>query len=42
MSELVSEYGYASSGESMSISDPNEAWIFEIIGKARETKELPG
>jgi len=33
ISELVSEYGYASSGESFSIADPNEAWIFEIIGK---------
>jgi len=33
MSELLSEYGYASSGESLSISDKNEAWIFEIIGK---------
>jgi len=33
MSDLVSEYGYASEGESFSISDPNEAWIFEIIGK---------
>jgi dipeptidase len=33
ISDLVSEYGYASSGESFSISDPNEAWIFEIIGK---------
>jgi dipeptidase len=33
MSELVAKYGYYSSGESMSISDPNEVWIFEIIGK---------
>jgi dipeptidase len=33
MSDLVSEYGYASSGESFSIADANEAWIFEIIGR---------
>jgi len=33
MSDLVSEYGYGSSGESFSISDPNEVWIYEIIGK---------
>ena len=33
MSDLVSEYGYASSGESFSIADPNEVWIFEIMGK---------
>ncbi len=33
MSDLVSEYGYASEGESFSIVDPNEVWIFEIIGK---------
>lgn len=32
-SELVSEYGYASSGESFSIADANEAWILELIGK---------
>jgi dipeptidase len=38
MSELVSEYGYASEGESFSISDPNEVWIFEIIGKGRGNK----
>jgi dipeptidase len=38
MSELVSEYGYASSGESFSISDPNEVWIFEIIGRGHGKK----
>lgn len=38
MSELVSKYGYYSSGESMSISDPNEVWIFEIIGKGPGNK----
>jgi dipeptidase len=31
--ELVEKYGYASSGESFSIGDPNEVWIMEIIGK---------
>mmetsp|Transcript_25489 Transcript_25489/g.42541 ORF Transcript_25489/g.42541 Transcript_25489/m.42541 type:complete len:596 (-) Transcript_25489:275-2062(-) len=30
---LLSEYGYASEGESFSIADQNEAWIMEIIGK---------
>lgn len=29
---LVDEYGYASEGESISIGDPNEAWLMEIIG----------
>ena len=32
MAELVDEYGYASSGESFSIADPEEAWIMEMIG----------
>ncbi|HPR58487.1 MAG TPA: C69 family dipeptidase [Bacteroidales bacterium] len=31
--QLVEEYGYYSDGESFSISDPNEVWIMEIIGK---------
>lgn len=38
ISELVSEYGYASSGESFSIADPNEAWILEMIGKGPGNK----
>jgi dipeptidase len=33
MTDLVAQYGYVSEGESMSVSDANEAWIFEIIGK---------
>jgi dipeptidase len=38
MTELVSEYGYASEGESISVIDKNEAWIFEIIGKGEGNK----
>ncbi len=33
MTTLVAEHGYASTGESFSISDPHEAWILEMIGK---------
>ncbi|WP_163707416.1 dipeptidase [Mangrovibacterium lignilyticum] len=33
MTDLVDEYGYYSSGESFSVSDANEAWILELIGK---------
>ncbi len=33
MTELVAEYGYYSEGESFSVSDNNEAWILEMIGK---------
>lgn len=33
MTNLVAEYGYASEGESFSVSDVNEVWIFEMIGK---------
>jgi dipeptidase len=36
--ELVATYGYASSGESFSISDANEAWILEMIGKGKTEK----
>jgi len=33
MTELVAEHGYASSGESFSIADPEEVWLLEMIGK---------
>jgi dipeptidase len=38
MTGLVEQYGYASGGESFSISDANEAWIMEIIGKGKYEK----
>jgi len=38
MTDLVAEYGYYSSGESFSISDPNEVWIMEMIGKGEDKK----
>jgi dipeptidase len=38
MTDLVAEFGYASSGESFSIGDPNEAWILEMIGKGEKNK----
>ena len=38
ISELTSEYGYYSSGESFSIADKNEVWIMEIIGKGVDMK----
>ena len=40
MVELANTHGYASSGESFSVADENEAWIFEIIGKG--TKMVDG
>lgn len=33
MDQMMQDYGYYSSGESFSISDPNEVWIMEVIGK---------
>ena len=38
MTQLVEDYGYCSEGESISISDPNEVWILEIIGKGPGNK----
>jgi dipeptidase len=36
MVELIDEYGYASTGESFSVGDPDEVWILELIGKGTE------
>ena len=36
IAKLIEEHGYASSGESFSIGDPNEVWIMELIGKGTD------
>ena len=38
MTGLVDKYGYASSGESFSIADPDEVWVMELIGKGKADK----
>lgn len=38
MADLVAEYGYASSGETFSILDPDEVWIMEMMGKGADEK----
>jgi len=38
MTSLAARYGYNSEGESFSVSDPNEVWILEMIGKGPGTK----
>ena len=38
MTDLVAEYGYASTGESFSIADKNEVWIMDFIGKGNKAK----
>jgi len=37
---LTEKYGYCSSGESFSISDPNEVWIMDLIGKGPGKKGM--
>lgn len=36
MHELVSTYGYADGGETFSLADPDEVWLFEITSKGSE------
>ena len=42
ISDFLDNYGYASSGESFSIIDKNEAWIFELIGKGEAMFDAKG
>lgn len=39
MTQLVKDYGYASSGESFSIADPDEVWVMDLIGKGKAGKD---
>ena len=36
MAELVATYGYADGGETFSLCDPDEVWLFEITSKGQE------
>lgn len=38
ITDLIEQYGYASGGESFSVSDAREAWILELIGKGNYEK----
>lgn len=38
MTELAEKYGYGSEGESFSVADSKEVWIFELIGKGNYEK----
>ncbi len=38
MADLVATYGYADGGETFSLADPNEVWLFEITSKGQGEK----
>jgi len=38
MAQLVETFGYSDGGESFSLADPNEVWIFEITSKGHYEK----
>lgn len=40
MVDLCNKYGYASTGESFSVADKEEVWIFEFIGKGENEKGI--
>lgn len=36
MGELIKQYGYADSGECLTIADPQEVWHFEVFGEGKD------
>ena len=36
MGDLIKQYGYADSGECLTIADPNEVWHFEVFGEGKD------
>ncbi|MBQ8061272.1 MAG: C69 family dipeptidase [Bacteroidales bacterium] len=38
--DLANEYGYASSGETFSIADKDEAWVMDLVGKGPDEKGI--
>ena len=38
MGKMAEKYGYADSGECLTVADPKEVWFFEIIGCGKEEK----
>ncbi len=40
IARLAADHGYASSGESFSVADPNEAWIMELQSKGKYGKGI--
>ncbi len=38
MADFVATYGYADGGETFSLADPDEVWLFEITSKGHEEK----
>ncbi len=40
MVDLCNTYGYYSTGESFSVADKNEVWLFEFIGKGADEKGI--
>ena len=38
MTDLLQQYGYSSTGETITVCDKNEAWILEIMGKGPGVK----